>query len=323
MMKLEKIYRKAVAVGIKKDPRGAKEVRRVLAEAAAEFKKQKPDELEFFDRDRLFNPYHDTRILAGDPGSEVRAVMVGIDMEAAEVLLADRLRREHGRRIDCVIAHHPEGYALARLHEVMKLQTDQLAALGVNVSVAERLMEKRISEVERRLMPVNHERAVDAARLLGMSMMCIHTPADNCVTSYLDGLFKKRRPATLRELLAVIRSVPEYRRAALRQVRPKIINGSDDNRCGRVFVDMTGGTEGSKDVFDKLAAAGVSTIVCMHMSEEALEKARKADLNVVIAGHVASDSLGLNLLFDELEKEGKLEFVCASGFERIRASERA
>jgi hypothetical protein len=56
----------------------------------------------------------------------------------------------------------------------------------------------------------------------------------------------------------------------------------------------------------------------MHLSEEHLKNAKKANLNVVIAGHISSDVLGLNLLFDEVEKEGKLEFVSVSGFERIR-----
>ena len=56
----------------------------------------------------------------------------------------------------------------------------------------------------------------------------------------------------------------------------------------------------------------------MHISEEHLENAKKAKLNVVIAGHISSDVLGLNLLFDEVEKEEKLKFVSVSGFERIR-----
>jgi putative NIF3 family GTP cyclohydrolase 1 type 2 len=60
----------------------------------------------------------------------------------------------------------------------------------------------------------------------------------------------------------------------------------------------------------------------MHLSEEALENAKKAHLNVIIAGHVSSDTLGLNLLFDELEKDEPLAFVGVSGFERIRAAER-
>lgn len=81
---------------------------------------------------------------------------------------------------------------------------------------------------------------------------------------------------------------------------------------------MTGGTEGSKEIFERYAAAGVSTLVGMHFSEEALDKAKKSNLNVIIAGHVSSDTLGLNLLFDEIEKGEPLEFVGVSGFERIK-----
>jgi putative NIF3 family GTP cyclohydrolase 1 type 2 len=81
---------------------------------------------------------------------------------------------------------------------------------------------------------------------------------------------------------------------------------------------MTGGTEGSKEIFEKFATSGVSTLVCMHISEEHLKNAKKASLNIVIAGHISSDVLGLNLLFDEMEKEEKLKFVSVSGYERIR-----
>ncbi len=81
---------------------------------------------------------------------------------------------------------------------------------------------------------------------------------------------------------------------------------------------MTGGTEGSKEIFEKYVQSGVSTLVGMHLSEEHLKNAKKANLNVVVAGHISSDVLGLNLLFDEVEKEGKLKFVSISGFERIR-----
>jgi lipid A disaccharide synthetase len=39
---------------------------------------------------------------------------------------------------------------------------------------------------------------------------------------------------------------------------------------------------------------------------------------MIIAGHISSDVLGLNLLFDEIEKEEKLAFIGVSGFERMR-----
>lgn len=321
-MRFGDIYRKAIGIGVKNDPRGETEVGKALAAEKKKFDKMSDEEAEIYDKDRLFNPYADSRILCGDPKAEIRTVLVGIDMETPEILLAYVLNKERVQGVDLVIAHHPEGRALAGLYDVMKLQAGILAGAGVTVAVAEHLMDKRISEIERRMLPVNHDRAVSVARLLGLPMMCIHTPADNCVTSWLAAFFGKEKPDTLGDLVRLLKKVPEYRNAAAFGTPPRIINGADANTCGRIYVDMTGGTEGSKDIFEHQAAAGISTLVCMHMSEEALDKARKAGLNVVIAGHIASDTLGLNLLFDELEKSGRLDFLCVSGFERIRASER-
>ena len=317
-MKLEALYRKAVETGIANDMRGGEEIRRLLEEEKERFDKLPEDEKDDFDRDRFFNPFADTRILNGSQDIEVKKAIVGIDMEVGEILLAYVLNRDEGKKINLVIGHHPEGYALARIHDVMRLQSDLLAAFGVPVSVAEQLMEKRIGEIERRMLPVNHERAVDAARVLGLPMMCIHTPADNCVTSFLTKLFQEKSPRTMGDLLKLRKEVPEYRNSSRRNAPPKVVSGSEINRCGRIFVDMTGGTEGSKDIFERYAAAGVSTLVGMHFSEEALDKAKQSNLNVIIAGHISSDTLGLNLLFEEIEKGEPLEFVGVSGFERIR-----
>lgn len=317
-MKIEKLYKRAVEIGIENDLRGKEEIKRILKAEKEKFKKLKDDEKESYDEDRLFNPFSDTRVLNGDLNTEVKKVIVGIDMEAGEILLTYLLNKEESQKIDLIISHHPEGYALAQLYDVMKLQADLLANYGVTISVAEQLMEKRISEIERRLMPVNHNRAVDVARVLGIPMMCIHTPADNCVTNYLKRTFEKKKTLELKDVMKIIKSIPEYKKSEKLQVPPKIVSGSENSKCGKIYVDMTGGTEGSKEIFEKCANSGISTLVCMHLSEEHLEKAKKANLNVVIAGHISSDVLGLNLLFDELEKEEKLEFISVSGFERIR-----
>ena len=317
-MKLEKLYRKSVQVGIANDLRGKAEITKILKEEKEKFNSLKKDEIEYYDKDRLSNPYADTRILYGDPNKNVKKVIIGIDMEVGEILLTHVLNTQNKEKIDLVISHHPEGYALAQLHDVMKLQADLMATYGVNISVAEQLMEKRIAEVQRRLLPVNHTRAVDAARVLGIPMMCIHTPAGNCVTNYLKKAFEKKKPYKLKELMQILKKIPEYQKSAKLQVPPRIVSGSENNKCGKIFVDMTGGTEGAKEIFEKYANSGISTLVGMHFSEEHLDNAKKANLNVVIAGHVSSDVLGLNLLFDEIEKEEKLQFVGISGFERIR-----
>jgi putative NIF3 family GTP cyclohydrolase 1 type 2 len=321
-MKLEQLYRKAVAVGIANDPRGPEEVGRVLADALADSKKLKDDERDGWEEDRLFNPYADTRLLAGDPATEVRKALVGIDMDVAEVLLAHTLNRDRAAGIDLVLAHHPQGVALAQLSDVMRLQSGMLAAHGVNIAVAEQLLDKRIDEVGRRVLPGNHNRAVDAARLLGLPMMCVHTPADNCVNTYLAALFEREKPSRLKDLIALLKTIPEYRAAVRRMAGPRIVSGSENGHCGRISMEMTGGTEGARTIYEQYASSGVSTIVGMHISEEALENAKKAHLNIVLAGHISSDTLGLNLLLDEVEKEERLEFVGVSGFVRTRAAER-
>jgi len=317
-MKLDKFYKKAVSVGIENDLRDKKEIDKLMEMERKKFEKLCDEDKEFYDKDRLFNPFSDTRILYGDQNTEIKKVIVGIDMEIGEILLTHKLNEERNENIDCIISHHPEGFALAQLYDVMRLQADLLSLYGITISVAEQLMEKRISEVERGILPVNHNRAVDAARILNIPMMCIHTPADNCVTNYLKKLFEKEKPYDLKELLKILKKMPEYKKSSLLQAPPKIINGSENNKCGKIYVDMTGGTGGSEDIFDKIANSGISTIVGMHIGEKHLKKAKQANLNIVIAGHISSDTLGLNLLFDEIEKKERLEFIGISGFERFR-----
>lgn len=317
-MKLGKLYEKVISIGIDNDLREKKEINKLLKQEKEKFDKVSEKEKEFYDSDKLINPFSDTRILYGDKNTEIKKVIVGIDMEIGEILLTHLLNKENNKNIDLIISHHPEGSALAQLYDVMKLQADLLSQYGITISVAEQLMEKRISEVERGLLPVNHNRAVDAARIIGIPMMCVHTPADNCVTKYLKNLFVKEIPYNLKELIELLKKMPEYKKSSKLQAPPKIINGSENNKCGKIYVDMTGGTGGSEDIFDKIVNSGISTLVGMHIGEKHLKKAKQANLNIVIAGHISSDTLGLNLLFDEIEKENKLDFIGISGFERFR-----
>jgi hypothetical protein len=59
----------------------------------------------------------------------------------------------------------------------------------------------------------------------------------------------------------------------------------------------------------------------MHMKEESKKEAETANINVVVAGHMSSDSLGMNLFLDELEKRG-IEIVPCSGLIRVSRLEK-
>lgn len=321
-MTLNNLYRKAIEIGIANDPRSKEIIEAYFQTEQKKFDKMSEKEKKYYDTDKLFNPYSDTRILNGNTETEINKVMVGIDLEIGELLLANTLNKEESNKIDLLISHHPEGKALAGLYEVMDMHADIFEQLGITVSTAEHIMKKRIGEVERSLNSSNYNRAVDAAKTLNFPFMCMHTVADNCVSTYLTNLFKKENPYKLKDIIDLLLDIEEYNISAKNGVFPKIINGSDNNRCGKIHIDMTGGTDTDKDMISQYIHAGVSTLICMHVKESHLEEAKKSSLNMIVAGHIACDVLGLNLLFDEIEKESSLDFVSVSGFNRIRASNR-
>src|SRR3989304_10373061 len=159
-MKLGDIYKLAITMGTETDPRGGSGVAKVLKRRKADYDDLPKSKRDEFDLEDLVNPYSDSRILLGAADLNVDKVMAGIDMDAAEVLLADRLNQKGGKTIDLLIAHHPIGGSLAALHEVMELQADLMAKYGVPINVAEGLMRDRISEVHRRFAPRNHGEAI-------------------------------------------------------------------------------------------------------------------------------------------------------------------
>ena len=316
-MTTKEIYELAVSLGIKSDLRGEAHVKKTLARTKKKYEKMNKEEKEFFDVEKLKNPFSDTRVLVDNKKKSIKKLLVGIDMETPELLLADKLGN-----IDLVIAHHPEGVALSDLSAVMHLQADILADYGVPINVAEALMKQRVNEVSRGISPINHNRAVDSARLLKMDYMCTHTIADNLGADFLKKLFEKKKPEYVEDILKLLKEIPEYKEANKHYAGPRLFTGAPENRCGKIAVtEFTGGTSGSKEMYEKMSQAGIGTIISMHMGEEYRKEAEKYHINVVIAGHMASDSLGMNLFLDEVEKKG-VEIIATSGLIRIKRSKK-
>ncbi len=307
-MNIREIYNLAIKKGIEFDLRGEEVVKRSQERLRKKYQELNDKDRERFDVERLDNPFSDSRILFGDESRPVKKILAGIDIDGDEIFLAKELGD-----IDLIISHHPRGKALAALDDVMQLQIDLLDLYGVPVNVAEKLLKKRIDEVSRSLSPANHNRAVDIAKHLDIPLVCLHTPCDNMAATFIDHAVKRDKPIFVGEVMNLLDKITEYKEAI---IGPKIFLGSPDNRAGKIITDMTGGTEGSPEIYEKLAQAGVGTVVGMHISEKHREEADKANINVVIAGHISSDSIGMNLFLDYLEKEG-IEIVPCSGLIRV------
>ena len=316
-MTIQDIYELAIKMGTNADPRGKAGVERYLARQKKAYSELSTSKKEDFDLESLKNPYADTRILVGEPKTKIKKVITGIDFDTGEVVLADRLNQK-GEGIDLMIAHHPAGAALASLHEVMDLQVDLMAFYGVPINVAEGMLSERVSEVRRKIGPINHFRSVDAARILGIPLMCIHTAWDNLGWRFMADIFEKKEFDTVGDVMDRLREIPEYKEAIKYKAGPVLIVGSEKSRTGKVVVsEFTGGTEGAKEIYARLSHAGVGTIISMHTSEEHRDEAKKYHINIIVAGHMVSDSVGANLFLDELEKRG-IKVIPTSGLIRVK-----
>ncbi|MCK4553448.1 NGG1p interacting factor NIF3 [Candidatus Parcubacteria bacterium] len=312
-MTTQQIHELAVKMGIKADLRGQAKVKKYLERTKNKYEKLNKEEKQEFDKEKLINPYSDTRILVDNKKKQIKKILTGIDMEGPELLLADKMGN-----VDLVISHHPEGKALADLYSVMDLQAQVLADYGVPINIAESILKPRISEVSRGVSPANHNRAVDTAKLLKLDFICAHTIADNLGANFLVKLLKKKKCELVEDVLKMLKEIPEYKEAIKINAGPILFTGKPENSCGKIVVtEFTGGASGAKEIYEKMANAGIGTIIGMHMGEEHRKKAEKYHINVVIAGHMASDSIGMNLFLDELEKKG-IEVVPCSGLIRVK-----
>lgn len=310
-MTIQDIYNLAIKMGMAADLRGEAAVKKYLARQNKKYKELPPKRQAEFDKDALSNPYLDTGIWV-DNKKAVKKMHAGIDVDTAELMLAKSLGA------DSYLLHHPIGKALAKLDEVMHMQADILALYGIPINIAESLLKIRASEVARGMHAVNHYQVINAARLMGINLLNVHTPCDNLVAMFLKNEVETKRPEYVDEVVEILKNIDEYKISAEQGVPIKIFSGTKENRVGKIALsELTGGTEGAKNIYQTMANAGVGTIITMHQSEESRKNAEAAHINVVVAPHIPSDSLGMNLFLDELEKKG-IEIIPCSGLIRVK-----
>lgn len=244
------------------------------------------------------------------PGEGIRKILIGIDIGSAELQLAKSLG------FDLAIGHHPQGgRASLNFAEVLKNHIQQMVKAGVPREVAEEAIEERIFEARVNAHMSNYDLAPSIARLLKMPFMNIHTPLDELGRCRLEeAVARLDKSATVAALVAHLKETfPEFREA---ETEIDIRVGQPANRIGRAVVSHGAGTNGGYPVAKAYFDHGIDTVIYIHCSPADSRRLReefaRRGKNLVITGHVASDSLGINPFVNELVKRG-LEVVPVSG----------
>ena len=92
-MTLAELYEAAIAVGMSTDLRGRDALEAHLRDVQSRFQELPEPKQRLFDRERLRNPFGDTRIANGPRDVELRRVMLGVDIDRPELLLSAELTR--------------------------------------------------------------------------------------------------------------------------------------------------------------------------------------------------------------------------------------
>jgi hypothetical protein len=239
----------------------------------------------------------------------VRKVFATVDCDVGDLLLARELK------CDTVLSHHPEGVAGLTGYRLIRAQIDQMVEAGVPIARAEAAVQRRLQQVELGSHARNYGRVMQAAELLKVAFLNIHVPCDvitrRLISERLSPLGAPDRRATVADVLTLLQEFPELRAAA---TEPKVRLGAPEHFAGRIAVAMGGYTSGGVDVLRAYFDAGIGTVLMMHFPDADLREAREQRLagNLVVTGHMATDSIGINYFLDELERLN-LKIVRAGG----------
>lgn len=241
----------------------------------------------------------DTEI--GCAGEDIKRVLAGIDMSDAVLMAAKQMG------YDCVAEHH--GIMGKATHIGDQMYKDQMMLMyrfGVPINVAQKAIEERARKESQKMHSKNLNRQAEFAKLIDMPYVGIHTPADligeRIVQERMDELTKDRPFTTLQEVVDALNEFPEIRNALQ---EPWIRVGSPDSYAGKVCVIYAGVTSGTAEVYKTLFDYGVGTLIMMHLPDDIVKEIQAQNKgNLIIAGHMGSDSIGFNRILSAWEEAG-------------------
>ncbi|MEM2760225.1 MAG: Nif3-like dinuclear metal center hexameric protein [Nitrososphaerales archaeon] len=231
------------------------------------------------------------------PGKDIRKVLLCVDAEPAEIMLAKNLG------CDAVIAHHPIGKASLNFHQVFDRHVDYMLAHGIPRDIAEEAVRMLKERVALRSHTSIYTHTVAVAERMSMPLLNIHLPCDELMRRTILAQLDASRIERVSDIKLAVEKIPEFKNA---ETKVQVAYGDLSNEVGRYALVVAAGTNGGYPVAKVYFDHGISTVIYLHVNGEDLAKLRadKAKGNLVILGHLAGDSVGLNQLSDALENKG-------------------
>lgn len=241
------------------------------------------------------------------PGSDIKKILYGIDIGVAELAFAKE------NDYDCVIAHHPFSVNMWR---VFWKHLDQLKSKGVPEEEARAILEKKVIGFKYGAHARNYDSVPSFARLLKMPFLNIHCPSDELGRRIISAAIEQQatEDITLNDVkIHLERSFKEFQIA---KTRIEIAKGKEDNPLGDWIFSHGALTNGGYTLADCYYKNGIDTVIYIHIAPaELLQILKLEGGQLMITGHLSSDSIGINPFLNKLEENG-LEVTAIGGLIR-------
>lgn len=230
-------------------------------------------------------------------GDSMHKVLIAIDVSIAELILAKNLG------CDGVIAHHPIGISSLNFHKVFDRHVEYMTENDISKDLATEATRKLEMRVSTRSHAAIYDQVIHAAKLLKMPLINIHQPCDEVMRRTILEKIIAGSTEYVSDILESIETIGEFKNA---KTRVETVFGSSSNRAGRWALVVAAGTNGGYPIAKLYFQHGIDTVIYLHIDYSDILKLQEEQLhgNLVIMGHLAGDSIGLNALADKLEEKG-------------------
>ncbi|MFW9914006.1 MAG: hypothetical protein ACFFGZ_00220 [Candidatus Thorarchaeota archaeon] len=229
------------------------------------------------------------------PGDDISNILYGIDIGAAELLYAKE------NDFDCVIAHHPLGCVEA--WRVFLWHIPQLESKGIAFEEAQAIVQKKSNSLKFGFHARNYDAVPSFARELRMPFLNIHSPSDELgrrmIQGAIEDLQEEKEDAELKDIGSFLKGkFKEFEKA---QTQVEIAKGKANDPLGNFIFSHGALTNGGFELAEVYYRHGVDTVIYIHVSPADLNRINALEQGqLVITGHLVSDSIGINPFLDRL-----------------------
>jgi len=230
------------------------------------------------------------------PGKKVKKALFAIDAGTPEIILAKQMG------YDLLIGHHPVGPARLTFSEVVRRHAEFMKGKGVSRKVADDETARLVEKIDVRAHPANYLHEQEVASMVGLPFMNIHLPIDQITREFLLRTISRAKAKTVGELVEKLSRIPEFKSA---NTRIEVRLGKSSNLLGKWALVFAAGTNGGYAIAKAYFDHGVDTVIYLHVDYDEPSKLRKDGKgNLVVLGHMAGDSIGINLFLKRLRRAG-------------------